>query len=157
VDYEARNCLEKVCIVLNPSIMCGGLTKSYDVIHDNLSNLSNQPTTLVTKNEFKLYDINIDLGLIKSWVDEQTEAIQKEFLKKIPQSTFTASHLQISRVSVSFYLPKGMARMATWSIPRILAVLDCTDLAKIRTTFWLKSTGNFHFSSLLKQRFVFRN
>ncbi len=33
-NFEERNCLEKLCIILDPSVVTGGLAKSFDVVHD---------------------------------------------------------------------------------------------------------------------------
>ena len=80
---ENKNVLEKICVVLDPNVNINGYAKSYDVISNVNSKTkdSKDNTGENENNAFKealVYD-NIDLGILKDFVDQSLPMIVEEF------------------------------------------------------------------------------
>ena len=117
-ETESDNHLEKTCIVLDPNASANGYAKSYDVI----SNLTIAKDD--SQNTFKealVYD-NIDLGLLKNFVDKILPMVMEEMKRRFPEAEHDEENLKQNAIKVIHKYVQDKLEMKQVQVPE-----DCQD------------------------------
>ena len=122
-DNSKNNVLEKICVVLDPNVNINGYAKSYDVI----SNVSKTKDD-TSENAFKealVYD-NIDLGILKDFVDQSLPMIVEEFKRRHPEKEYDEEALKQDAIKVIHKYVQDHLQVKHVPIPE-----DCQDCQQL--------------------------
>ena len=123
-NSENENVLEKTCVVLDPNVNVNGYAKSYDVI----SNINTKTKDDTSENAFKealVYD-NIDLGILKDFVDQSIPMIVEEFKRRHPEKEYDEEALKQDAIKVIHKYVQDHLQVKHVPIPD-----DCQDCLQL--------------------------